>query len=752
MNELPEAAERERLAIEERVRAEEAIETYRTRRVALERRLPELYAGTAAARRWSAAIAGSRAWDLLSRAGRRGPGRARTPEAAALERERAGYYRAARRADALERGVGARLASAGRRLVPRRRLARRARPLTPPPTRPEARLPARPEARLPARPEARLPARPEARLPARPEARVDVLLHCSPRNLPLALRTWRRSRGRGRRFRLVPDIGAPGESLAAAVGRAGGNVIVVVSNSAPASPDWLHRLLEPLSADQGVGAVAAGPAGWRLDWSAGAPHLSADPGGGDFPGGSCVAIRRGAVDASAFGGYRGSLRGVELSLAVERRGLATARAAELRIEPTAAAADERDLHELLRRHGPALRKRALRGLLLGGRRALRVSLAPELASLADQCATLGWEPAGDPDVRLALEDGSLTADWLCSGERFAARLEIELARATLEPAALRDALLATIERPSVCVRTARPGGDAMLASSLCRRLARLGHTALLEQPPGAGDPRGVCLDAALAIQGWALPAPLPGQLNLVWRISHPDAVSPAELDRYDCVLVASPLEAVRLNGVLKAPVEVMPQFTDPEVFFPDPDRSAAHELLFVGNWRGVFRRVVSDALAAGLEPALYGRGWARLAPRHARAERVLPDQLRRLYSSCEILLADHWDDMRAGGFVSNRLYDALACEAFVICDQVEGIDAELGDAVETYSGSAELRAKVEDWLARPDARRERARRGRELVLAQHTADHRARQLLVAIDRLSRQTAGARSGGDSAPRS
>jgi hypothetical protein len=725
LNELPEAAERERLAIEERARAEEAIEAYRTRRVGLEHRLPGLYAGAGAARRWSAAIAGSRAWDLLSRAGRRGPRRARTPEATALERERAGYYRAVRRADALERGVGARLASAGRRLVPRRRFARLARP------------------HAPAR------ARPEARPPARPEARVDVLLHCSPRTLPLALRTWRRSRGRGRRFRLVPDIGAPGEALAAAVGRAGGNVIVVVSNATPVSPDWLHRLLQPLSQDPGVGAVAAGSAGWRLDWSAGAPHLSADPGGGDFPGGSCVAIRRGAVDADAF---RGFLRGVGVSLAVEARGLRTAWATEVRIEPAGGVPDERDLHELLRRHGPALRKRALRGLLLGGRRALRVSLAPELASLADQCATLGWEPAGDPDVRLAIEDGSLTADWLCSGERFAARLEIDLAHATLEPGALRDALLATIERPSVCVRTARPGGDAVLASSLCRRLARLGHTALLEQPPGAGDPRGACLDAALAIQGWALPDPLPGQLNLVWRISHPDAVAAAELDRYDCVLVASPLDAVRLHGVLRAPVEVMPQFTDPELFFPDPDCSAAHELLFVGNWRGVFRRVVSDALSAGLEPALYGRGWARLAPRHARADRVSPDELRRLYSSCEILLADHWDDMRARGFVSNRLYDALACGAFVICDQVEGIDAELGDAVETYSGSGELRAKVEHWLARPDARRERARRGRELVLEEHTADHRARQLLAAIERLRHQTGGARSGGDSAPRS
>lgn len=736
MNERPEASERERLAIEARARTEEVVDTYRARRTALERRLPELYAGAGLARQWSATIAGSRAWDLVSRLAKGEPRRARTREARTLERERAAFYRLARRADALDRGLPARLGLAARRLVQRRRGVA-----------PASRARVRPRGPAPGDP-------PRLARGSIRGARVEVLLHCSPRNLPLALRTWWRSRRRGCRLRLVPDLGAPGEALAAAVERAGARVIVIVSNAEPVSPDWLDRLLEPLDVDRSVGAVAAGPAGWRLDWSAGLPRLDAAPSGSDFPGGSCLSFRRGAVDAGAFRGYRGSLRGVELSLALEAGGLAVARATEVRTtEPAAGVACEADLHELLRRHGPALRRRALRGLLLDGRRALRVSLAPELAPFAEKLAALGWERAGDPDVRLTLEDGSLAADWLCSGERFAARLELDPLRAQLKPEALRDALLPTLERPSICVRTARAGGDTLLASALCRRLASLGHVAMLEERSRKGDPRAACLDVALAIQGWSLPDPQPGQLNLVWQISHPDAVSPAELNRYDCVLVASRLEAARLSRLLGAPVEVMPQFTDPEGFFPEPDPSVAHGLLFVGNWRGVFRRIVWDALSAGLEPVLYGRGWARLAPRQARAERVSLDELRRLYSSCGILLADHWDDMRARGFVANRLYDALACEAFVICDRVAGFDAELGDVVETYSGPAELREKVEYWLARADARRERARRGRELVLERHTADHRARQLLSAIEGVSGRAgapAGVRSDGGSGP--
>jgi glycosyltransferase involved in cell wall biosynthesis len=551
LNEPIEAAERERLALEERARAEEAIDSYRARRAALERGLPVLEAAAGPARRLAAAFAGSRAWERLARPKRRPRRKAAAPDAAKpetappesaaaggtapraaeLQRERAAFFRLARRADALERGLGPRLGSVACRL-----------------------------------------------------ARRD--------SIP------RRTRAR-----------------------------------------------------------------------------------------------------------------------------------------------------------PALRRRELRNLLAEGGHPLRVSLEPQLASLAGSCEALGWQVGGDADVALTVEGDSLEADWLSSGDRFPARLRIDAPTAARDPGSLRDALSATLERPFIWIRIARQGGDERLARSLCRELAQLGHTALLQHGAEPDDEQGAGLDVAVAIQGRELPDPLPGQLSLVWQISHPDAVSAAELGAYDCVLVASPSEADRLSTLLPAPVEVMPQFTDPQVFFREPDESAAHELLFAGNWRGVFRRAVWDALSAGLEPALYGRGWSRLAPRHARAEEVSPDELRRLYSSCEILLADHWDDMRARGFVANRIYDALACEAFVISDRVAGLEAELGDVLDTYSGAAELRANVDHWLAHPDERRERARRGRELVLERHTAEHRARQLVEAIERLSRRSdapAGVRSGGDSAP--
>ena len=86
------------------------------------------------------------------------------------------------------------------------------------------------------------------------------------------------------------------------------------------------------------------------------------------------------------------------------------------------------------------------------------------------------------------------------------------------------------------------------------------------------------------------------------------------------------------------------------------------------------------------------------------------------------------------GFVSNRLFDALACETPVISEHLTEI-AELFDgAVMTYRQPAELRTLIESVLEDRDGARERAARGRALVEQQHTFDHRSAQLLDALRR------------------
>jgi glycosyltransferase involved in cell wall biosynthesis len=277
---------------------------------------------------------------------------------------------------------------------------------------------------------------------------------------------------------------------------------------------------------------------------------------------------------------------------------------------------------------------------------------------------------------------------------------------------------------------AERGGDAALARSLARALGKHGHRAVVQLSTEAGDPPGDSLDVLLVLRGRPAGEPDPDRLNLIWQISHPEEAEAGELNGYDGVLVASSSHAEQLRKTVAPPIKFLPQFTDPEIFHPAPGSWTSHRLAFVGNWRGEFRRIVWDAIQAGRPPALYGQGWDLLVPEQAVAEHVPHDQLHRLYSSCEVLLCDHWEDMRRHGFASNKIFDALACGTFVIADDNPALAEELPGGVETYATPAELGEKIDRYLADPEARRRIARRGRQLVLADHTVEQRAEQLLA----------------------
>ena len=82
--------------------------------------------------------------------------------------------------------------------------------------------------------------------------------------------------------------------------------------------------------------------------------------------------------------------------------------------------------------------------------------------------------------------------------------------------------------------------------------------------------------------------------------------------------------------------------------------------------------------------------------------------------------------------MSNRVFDALACEALVVSDHLPEIVERFGDAVVTYRTPQDLHAQLDALLADPEQRAERAARGRALVLAEHTFRHRVDALLAAL--------------------
>jgi hypothetical protein len=290
----------------------------------------------------------------------------------------------------------------------------------------------------------------------------------------------------------------------------------------------------------------------------------------------------------------------------------------------------------------------------------------------------------------------------------------------------------TVAAPSA--KVAARWGDWHLAQALAESLRRRGHQVRLQTADRADDLSGRAGDVHLVLRGLQPVRRTAGQRHVLWIISHPEAIDDGELDAADLVLVASPGFADRLRQRTSTPVEVMLQATDHRRFRPRPvDPVHRHDVTIVAKTREVLRPVVSDALAAGLRPAIYGGGWRGLVdPGLVVADHIDNEALPVVYSSAGVVLNDHWRTMRAWGFASNRLFDVLACGTPVISDPVDGMDELFDRAVLEYHSPDELRALVDEVLADPEAARQRAERGRKVVLANHTFDHRARQLLDCV--------------------
>ena len=277
-------------------------------------------------------------------------------------------------------------------------------------------------------------------------------------------------------------------------------------------------------------------------------------------------------------------------------------------------------------------------------------------------------------------------------------------------------------------------GDFHFAEAMRRSLEKIGHRCFVDCLDVWDTPESARADVIIVLRGLSRYKPKRGQLTLMWNISHPDKISIDEYNEYDHVFVASNDYAKTLSTRVNAPVSSLLQCTDPTLFNPEAAPGERHELLFVGNSRNVFRKIVRDAITMGLPISVFGTRWEQyISAPYLKGQHVDNTQLAGYYAAANVVLNDHWDTMREFGFISNRLFDALACGALVISDEVPGMRELFGPHVLMYGTASELRNLYLNRATHPSpaSRIEFAR----VVMKEHSFDHRISTILSIVDKL-----------------
>lgn len=274
-------------------------------------------------------------------------------------------------------------------------------------------------------------------------------------------------------------------------------------------------------------------------------------------------------------------------------------------------------------------------------------------------------------------------------------------------------------------------GDYHFAVSLAAAFMRQGVRARVEfrdlWPASSND-----ADVNLVLRGLSPFNPPMKNNNLIWVISHPDDVPVSELDGFDVVFGASEHWCRTVASLTKSTVVPLLQCSDSHRFYirPRNGRFASHAL-FIANSRGVKRTVVRHAIDYGIPLDIYGHGWKTHAPRQwVKGKNIANIDLPMYYSNADVVLNDHWDDMRESGFVSNRIFDALACGAPVVTDAVAAMPEDLASHCVIFRSAGEFKASIETAIGRTTEARSAA--ACRLIHEKHSFDCRAATILKCL--------------------
>lgn len=276
-------------------------------------------------------------------------------------------------------------------------------------------------------------------------------------------------------------------------------------------------------------------------------------------------------------------------------------------------------------------------------------------------------------------------------------------------------------------------GDYHFAVALCSAFLRKGVRARIDFMSEWYENRDNVQVVNLVLRGIIRYECPTDPLNLMWLISHPDKVSFDELNSFDYVFAASEpwVQKARGQGIS---CETLLQCSDVCRFLPSQKTAESFRYLYVANSRLVKRTAVAEAIEQDVRLDIFGEMWDGIAPMDwVKGEKIDNVDLPGFYSSAVAVVNDHWDAMKDQGFISNRVFDVLACGGNLVTDRPPVIPTELEEFCAFFGDGDSLSEALRTAQERDTPERRLA--ASIYVRQNHSFDNRADVVLSLIAEL-----------------
>lgn len=276
-------------------------------------------------------------------------------------------------------------------------------------------------------------------------------------------------------------------------------------------------------------------------------------------------------------------------------------------------------------------------------------------------------------------------------------------------------------------------GDYYFAKSFGEELKRRGHEYCIAILPEWREKKFKEYEVVVHLRGLSKCKLYKNQFNIMWNISHPSDISNREYEKYDLVLVGSIDYANKLSDKIIVPVYPLLQFVDDNIF-NTVNKEDTKDIVFIGNTRNEYRKIVKDMIELDQSIEVYGNGWDQyIDKKYIKSNWIKNSELAKVYSQAFIVLNDHWEDMKQMNFINNRVFDVGCTASILINDYVE----ELGEVFENiimYKNKEELQILLEDIRLNSIKYREKSKKLRNEILDKHTVKVRVNEFIEILNK------------------